>query len=513
MDASMSYGKHVTRRDALRAAGATGVGALLHASGVTHGEAASAAEASAQAGSAPQPEKTAVLTATLREEARDIPVVEECDVCVIGGSCTGVFAAVAAARLGARVCLVENLGYLGGVATASLVNIWHSIYDTAGKRQIIAGLTTELIDRLKPRGAVITHEPSASRHFVFNSAEMAIELDALVAEAKVRPFLHTRFVVPVTRARRVVAAVIEDKTGRRAICAQYFVDASGDGDLVARAGLPTRRDSEIQPPTTCAILLGLDEVAKRNQGFSLDREVFNSQYPNALANGFLWSAEVPGIPGATMVAGTRVHGADCSDADQLTRAEIEGRRQVRAICDILRTNLPGGDAVGLAALPARLGIRESRHAHCLHTLTEAEVLGGKRFPDAIANGTYRVDIHYPDRPGLIFRYLDGTEEYAVPGQPTQRSRWREKTAEDPTFYQIPYASLVPRDSVNVLVAGRVLDADRGAFGAARVMVNCNQMGQAAGTAAWLALRDGVGVSYVSPEMLRQSLANQGAAIV
>jgi len=501
MDASASQGKHVSRRDVLRAAGATGAGALLHASGMT------------PAACAPQLQTTTDLAATVREEARDIPVVEECDLCVIGGGCTGVFAAVAAARLGARVCLVENLGCLGGVATASLVNIWHSIYDTAGERQIIAGLTTELIDRLKPRGAVIIHEPSASRHFVFNSAEMAIELDALVAEAKVRPFLHTRFVAPITSGRRVIAAVIEDKTGRRAIRARYFIDASGDGDLVVRAGLATRRASEIQPPTTCAILMGLGEVAKRNQGFSLEREVFNSQYPNALANGFLWTAEVPGIPGATMVAGTRVHGTDCSDADQLTRAEIEGRRQVRAICDILRTNLAGGDAVGLAALPARLGIRESRHAQCLHTLTESEVLGGTRFPDAIANGTYRVDIHYPDRPGLIFRYLDGTEEYVVPGQGTERSRWREKTAEDPTFYQIPYACLVPRDSVNVLVAGRLLDADPGAFGAARVMVNCNQMGQAVGTAAWLALRDGVGVADVSPEMLRQTLANQGAAVI
>jgi hypothetical protein len=214
-----------------------------------------------------------------------------------------------------------------------------------------------------------------------------------------------------------------------------------------------------------------------------------------------------------MVAGTRVHGADCSDADQLTRAEIEGRRQVRAMCDILRQHYPGGEAVGVATLPARIGIRESRHAQCLHTLTEAEVLGGQRFPDAIANGTYRVDIHYPDRPGLVFRYLDGTEEYVVPGRPTQRGRWREKTADNPTFYQIPYASLVPRGAQNVLVAGRLLDADRGAFGAVRVMVNCNQMGQAAGTAAYLALRDGLDVAQVSPEKLRACLKSQGAVIL
>jgi len=399
------------------------------------------------------------------------------------------------------------------VATLSLVNIWHSIFDTSGAKQVIAGLTTEAMDRLKKRKAVNVHRPDRSRHFVLNSAELAMELDEMVGEAKVRPFLHARFAAAAVQEGRVSAAVIEDKTGRRAIRAKYFVDASGDGDLVARAGLPVRKDTEIQPPTTCAILTGLDEVARQNKGFDLGRAAFDPAHPRALQNGFLWSAEVPGVPGARMVAGTRVHGADCSDADALTRAEIEGRRQVRAICDIVRENFAGGESLGVAALPARIGIRESRHAVCLHTLTEAEVLGGKRFPDAIANGTYRVDIHYPDRPGLVFRYLDGTEEYVAPGQPAKRGRWREKTDENPTFYQIPYSSLVPRGSRNVLAAGRMLDADRGAFGAARVMVNCNQMGQAAGTAAWLALRGGVGVAEVSPEELRESLKKQGAAIL
>lgn len=166
----------------------------------------------------------------------------------------------------------------------------------------------------------------------------------------------------------------------------------------------------------------------------------------------------------------------------------------------------------MAALPARIGIRESRHAVCLHTLTEEEVLGGKRFPDAIANGTYRVDIHYPDRPGLVFRYLDGTEEHVIPGQPTRRGRWRPEGGGCPPFYQVPYASLVPRGARNVLVAGRLVDADRGAFGAVRVMINCNQMGQAAGTAAWLALRDGAGVADVSPEELRATLRKQGAIV-
>jgi hypothetical protein len=98
----------------------------------------------------------------------------------------------------------------------------------------------------------------------------------------------------------------------------------------------------------------------------------------------------------------------------------------------------------------------------------------------------------------------------VPGQPAQQGRWREKTAENPTFYQVPYRSLVPRGSKNVLVAGRLVDADRGAFGAVRVMVNCNQMGQVVGTAAWLALREGSGVAQVDAQQLRDTLQDQGA---
>ena len=193
--------------------------------------------------------------------------------------------------------------------------------------------------------------------------------------------------------------------------------------------------------------------------------MFDPKLPNALKHGFLWSAEVPGVPKARMLAGTRVprrlqrrRSADPSGDRRSPAASRDVRHRAAELC--------GGESLGIATIPARLGIRESRHAECLHTLTEAEVLNGTRFPDAIANGSYRVDIHYPDRPGLVFRYLDGTEEYVVPGQPTKRTRWRPKTDENPTFYQIPYRCLVPRGTQNVLVAGRMLDADRGAFGGA-----------------------------------------------
>jgi flavin-dependent dehydrogenase len=206
---------------------------------------------------------------TIHEPARDTPIAHTCDLCVIGGSCTGLFAAVRAAQLGATVALVENNGTWGGVATAGLVNVWHSIYDTAGQRQIIGGLTVETIERLVRRDAATLYETSnASRYAVFNSAELILVLDDLIREhSPIRPFLHTRFVQPVAEDGRMSAAIVEDKTGRRAIQARAFIDATGDGDVIARLGLPTTRLDDLQPPTTCALIYGLDEVARRNPGF------------------------------------------------------------------------------------------------------------------------------------------------------------------------------------------------------------------------------------------------------
>ncbi len=450
----------------------------------------------------------------VREQARDVPVAHACDICVIGGGSAGVFAAVRAARLGARVALVENNGFFGGVATAAKVNVWHSLFDTTGRTKIIGGLTEEVIGRLDKRNAVILTKSSGSRYAVFNTFEMMIELDELVREhANIRPFLHARFAAAAKKAGRMTHAIIEDKSGRRAIEAAYFIDATGDGDVIDRLGLPFTKNDDLQPPTTCLFLYGLDAVKEHNPNFSLGQVVYDSRYANALKRGFLWYAEAVNMPGALMVAGTRVSGADCSDADQLTRAEMEGRRQARCIRDIVHVNFKGAEAVSIVGLSSYIGVRETRHALCLHRLTEKEVLEGVRFPDAVANGSYRVDVHHSDKPGLTFRYLDGTEVYIVPGQKPVGGRWRPKQGQNPTFYQIPYRSLVPRGSKNVLVAGRLVDADRGAFGAVRVMVNGNQTGEAVGAACCLALQSSSNVADVDARRLRDTLAEGGSVVI
>lgn len=448
------------------------------------------------------------------EAAREVPVACEVDVCVLGGSCTGVFAALAAARLGASVAIVENSGCFGGTATAGMVTVWHMLTDTTGQRQIIAGLTQELIDRLKARGAAVEPERITGMvQFEFNPAEMMIELDAMIREAHIRPFLHARFCRALAEGPAVTAAILEDKSGRRAIRARVYIDATGDGDLVYALGLPTCKAPHLQPPTTTAFISGIDEVARRNPGFHLSKAVFDPKYPQALRQGFLWDRPAVGGADIRMVAGTRVHGADCSDADQLTAAEMEGRRQVRCIVDNLRANFAGGQGVNLLALPSHIGVRQTRQAVCAYRLTEMDVLEGRRFDDAIANGCYRVDIHHAQSGGLTFRYLNGVEEIVCPGQPIQTRRWRAPRDVDPTFYQIPYRCLLAPGATNVLVAGRCIDADQGAYAAVRVMVLCNQTGQAAGVAAALALRQDCPVAHVSVQGLRRALADQGAIVI
>ncbi len=452
------------------------------------------------------------MPASIEEPARSVPVAEDADLCVIGGSCTGVFAAVAAARLGLRVALVEACGCFGGMATAGLVVVWHKLVDTERKREIIAGLTAEVLERLKHRNAVAGHGGDQA-NFAFNPEELKIELDRLVTEAGVRPFLHCRFVAPVMEGGRVTAAIVEDKSGRRAIRARTFVDATGDGDLLVRAGFETRKLDDLQPPTTCPVFFGLEKIREQHSDFRLAKVVFDPAYPQALPRGFLWTAPMVGLPDCTMVAGTRVSGADCSEADELTRAEIEGRRQTRAMADVLREHFPGGDKVVLERLPACIGIRETRHAECVHQLSMDDVLSGRRFEDAIGNGSYPVDVHHSSKPGITFHDLDGRTRYVVPGQPAQEGRWRDEQDENPTFYQIPYRSLVPRGAENMLAAGRLMDADRHAYGAIRVMVNCNQTGQAAGVASALAVQAGVSVGEVDPQELRTALKQQGAAVL
>jgi hypothetical protein len=451
------------------------------------------------------------MFSSLCEPARDIPIWHEADVCILGGSCTGVFAAIRAARLGAKVVLVEKANCFGGVATLSLVCVWHSLYDTQGERQIIGGLTQETIERLDKHGVLKRNKKSdPSVGFTFNPEELKIELDEMVMENGITPMLHTAFCAPFIEGGQLTAVIVENKSGRGAIRAKTFVDATGDADLAARLELETYFSSHLQPSTTCAVFSGWNtlDFDGKHYGEILRQHCAEFDLPE----GFAWGAPVPGSENF-MLAATRIYGANPANAEDLTRLEIEGRRQVRAIQNIFR-KASTHNRLSLAALPSRAGLRESRHVRCSYQLTGDDVLYGKRFEDAIANGSYRVDIHHQDKPGITLRYLDGTETYNRPGYAAEVGRWRDETSTNPTFYQVPLRSLVPQGPFdNVVVAGRMFDADSLAHAAVRVMVNMNQTGEAAGVAAFLALDEGIGVKQVEAHKVREMLAAGGSIVI
>ncbi len=420
------------------------------------------------------------------------------DVCVVGGSCTGVFAAVRAAAAGMRVALVERNYFFGGTATAGFVPVWHSLFSLDGSRRIVGGYTQQVIERLAAKGLATLHDAkdgrSESAYCFFNTAALQGELDRMVQESGVRTFFGASFVsAEVDRPGHVARVVVEDKSGRRAIAAKFFVDCSGDGDLVARAGFETWKPprERLQAHTLCALVTGVERLRRKHPKFSFD-ELMKPSSGAKLNHVFQWWAPVPGCPEATMLAATRVSACDPTDADDLTHGMFEARAQLERIVAAANRVFPtDGPGLQVVAVAPEMGLRESRHLCGLYRVTGEDVLSGREYPDVIAKGTYRVDIH--EGKGIKFRYLDGREWEMVQDLATgdikvRNGQWRPE-GPNPECYQVPYRSIVPKGSENVLAAGRMLDADREAYGALRVMVNCNQMGEAAGAAAAKAVKE------------------------
>jgi hypothetical protein len=443
--------------------------------------------------------------------AERVKVVAEADVCVIGGSCTGVFAALRAARLGARVALIERQNRFGGVATCGLVGMWHTLHDYTRQRQIIGGLTFETMQRLARRNAVSPFLDSAvSIHGIrFNTEELTLELDALVNEQpRITTWLQTAYSrVIMNDDGAIDAVVIENKSGRFAIRAKVFVDASGDGVLCRDAGVAMTRPPHPQPPTACARFEHWDSLGPVDVKALCDE--YRDRFPD-LPCGYSWGMRTPASE-VFMLAGTRVMKCDCSDADAVTQAEFESRRQIRAFMDMLRVARPG-NTLTLQALPSAMGIREGRHITPLALLKGDDMLKGTRFPDAIGNGTYPVDIHHDEDDSISFKRLDGSFTTYAAHRPIKSERWLPEGEVLP-FYQFTLGCLIPEHATNFICAGRMIGVDREAFGALRVMVNLNQCGEAAGVAAWQALTHNVPMTRVDAAETRALLTQGGSIII
>ena len=383
----------------------------------------------------------------IHEPARTTHVCHEANLCVIGGSCTGVFAAVRAARLGLSVAIVEQNTILSGMAAAAQVNEWHSVSDTSGTLPIIGGLTLEVVERLRRRGVLQELPPVLRGQFRFNSAELAVELDELVRSHRIRVFLAARYVAATREGARVTSAIIKDRSGRRAISALFFVDASGDGNLLRHAGFAADKPDVLQPVTLQAIIAGLDALSQPPAWSDLQPHLDAHAYPEA--NGRPWYFPVSGAPALRNLFGARLNGIDASAADAHSAALTEGRRLHRTYRDSIRALNPDS-LFAIVAWAQALGVRKTWHARCHHRLTGDELLHGHAFADSIAQGTYPVDIHSVE--GTVLRYLDGREERIARNGSKTWHRWQPDDAPVPACYHIPYRTLLPLEADNLLVA-------------------------------------------------------------
>ncbi len=442
----------------------------------------------------------------ITEPMRQLPVIGEYDLVVVGGSGTGVFAAVRAARLGLRVALIEGTGRLGGVAGNGLVNIWHSLYDIYDRRQIIAGLTGEMTERMVRHGdaTVCKSESGAIR---FNPAILACELDSLVAEHGITLMLHTKYAALSAADGRIEAIFVENKDGRGAVCASFFIDATGDGDLCRDAGLESYRHSTLQPPSAC-FLLQMPEDMRINRLMQEHGAEFG------LDDDWGWGGGVPGLHDIRFCAYFHTYGVDCGTADGLTAAELDGRKKALALTRLLEKY--ASEEVRLVALSSMVGIRESAHYVTRFRAEQKPLLCGETYADTVMRGSYRIDIHHSDDGAITFKYLDGRRD-VVYGRENRRETdsWLSEYGlrEAPgDHYEVPFDILVQPSVTNLIPVGRMLHADEGAFGALRVMVNLNQLGEAAGVAAYLALDGGQPIQRVDGKQVRSLLIRGGSAL-
>jgi len=458
--------------------------------------------------------------ATVPRPAADVPVIADVDVAVYGGSTTGVAAAVAAARAGCRVLLVEKYGFLGGTATAALVNIFHSRYSMDKSTEIVAGFGKEFLHRLLDMDAGVNRGPEDRGHYVVETEYAKLVLDRMMAEAEVPMLLHSIAVGAAGTPEHIAAVFVESKGGTGAVKARVHIDCTGDADIVARAGLPFKLTrGALQSPTLCFRLGGVDRAAldkwpswRRDISDLLDKK---ARETGGSYSTYLWGNFNHRRSDELMLAAVRILNVDATDPWERSAAEVEARRQALWMLDALRAERRGFENATFVDLGAEMGIRETRRIRGAYVLTGDELLAGKRFDDAIAQGTYPVDIHAANRRGITFFRLDGTTmDVDENGNPASGYWTDDGGKRDTQFWQVPYRSLHFHECANLLVAGRPISVDRKAHAATRVMINCIQFGQAAGAAAALAARSGdPDVRTVAPAALRALLAEQGAIVM
>ncbi len=453
--------------------------------------------------------------AFINESPKQVPVIHEADVCVVGGSATGVFAAVRAARLGAKVVIVECQNSFGGVATNGLVAVWHSFRCTENKIQTISGLSEEVMCRMDD----VDHSVDHLYSHVFNPVELKCILDDLLVENNVKIYLHTYYAGLAVDGDDIQAIFVENKDGRGAIKAKFFIDATGDGDLCRDLGIKRFENESMQPPSYVFLHQGDDSEIVRNCkiiGSDPVTHLLNEHVDEfGIERDWGWAIKIPGHGNVKMRANTHVFNVQCGKADDLTKAEIEGRKKMRVVNQLLRKYGDPNETYSLVGDCSYIGIRDTYHYNTIYQANSLDLLMGKSYDDCILRGTYNVDAHH-DKEGIKFLKLDGTYSIEDSYGNIREGSWRAEQGLPtdgpmPTFYQLPFKTLVQEKYHNIIAAGRMINADASAFGALRVMVNLNQIGEAAGVAAYLAIQQNKTVQELDGVEVARTMAKGGSA--
>ncbi len=446
----------------------------------------------------------------VQEPARTIEVIHQCDVLVLGSGPGGLAAALAAARTGVSVTLVERFGCFGGNIT--VVGVEGLAWYRHEKTVEAMGIGWEFEERAKAMGAASPESQSLS--YEIDSEGFKLVADRLVQEAGIHPMLHRLVVAPIMDGDLLKGVIVESKAGREAILAHRIIDATGDADIAHRAGAITHTTpvEQMQAASVMFHLAGVDK-ARFMAGVREDPQTYadwatgewkietsgkeDKMFSPFLKKPFAQALQAGIIPAhLTTIAGTwgamldsgeltymnLVHlaGCDGTDPDSMTQQEIEGRSQAMLAIEALKRFTPGCENARLRNFGMTIGIRDTRKIDAVYNLTEHDVREQARFEDSI---------------GIYPEFIDG---YGILILPTTGR-----------YMHIPYRSMLPKGVKNLLVTGRAIGGDRISHAATRNMACCAVAGQGAGIAAALSVKSGVALDAVSIPAVQQELARQG----